>query len=77
MKRGHFPGTHPPSAIVPLSRRTEVILDDGFCYFAFGSAQNDSIGGEIGALKKIKGSGCPVLTEQILLSRSYLTVHHL
>jgi len=25
-----------------LSRRTRVILDEGFCVFAFGSAQNDS-----------------------------------
>ena len=25
-KKEHFPGTHPPSAIVPLSGRAEVIL---------------------------------------------------
>ena len=28
----------------PLSRRTRVMLDDGFCDFAFGSAQNDRMG---------------------------------
>ena len=26
-----------------LSRRTRVMLEDGFCDFAFGSAQNDRV----------------------------------
>ena len=28
----------------PLSPRKSVIFDDGFCNFAFGSAQNDRVG---------------------------------
>ena len=28
----------------PLSPRKSVMLDDGFCDFAFGSAQNDRVG---------------------------------
>ena len=37
-------GPHPPSAMSNLSRRTRVMLDDGFCDSAFGSAQNDRVG---------------------------------
>ena len=39
-----FQGPHPPSATVPpLPEGEGYFLDDGFCYFAFGSAQNDSV----------------------------------
>ena len=41
-----FPSPHPPSATVhPLSNGKGYFLDDGFCDFAFGSAQNDRVGG--------------------------------
>ena len=41
-----FPGPHPLSATVPLLPEDEgYFLDDGFCDFAFGSAQNDRVGG--------------------------------
>ena len=37
-----FPGTHPQSAtILPLPEGEGNLMDDGFCDFAFGSAQND------------------------------------
>jgi len=40
-------GPHPPSATVPpLPEGEGYSLDDGFCDLAFGSAQNDSIGGD-------------------------------
>jgi len=40
-----FPGPHPPSATVPPHPEGEgYFLDDGFCDFAFGSAQNDRVG---------------------------------
>ena len=43
-----FPGPHPPSGTVhPLPENEGNFLDDGFCDFAFGSAQNDSIGGDV------------------------------
>ena len=48
-------GPHPPSSTSTLSRRTRVILDDGFCDFAFGSAQNDSIGGDVLESNENKG----------------------
>ena len=39
-----LPRPHPPSATVPpLPEGEGYFLDDGFCYFAFGSAQNDSV----------------------------------
>jgi len=39
-------GPHPPSATVPpLPEGEGYSLDDGFCDFAFGSAQNDRVGG--------------------------------
>jgi len=35
-------GSHPPSVTVPpLPEGEGNLLDDGFCDFAFGSAQND------------------------------------
>ena len=38
-------GPHPPSATVPpLPEGEGYLLDDGFCDFAFGSAQNDRVG---------------------------------
>ena len=40
-----FHGPHPPSATVPpLPEGEGYSLDDGFCDFAFGSAQNDRVG---------------------------------
>ena len=43
-----FTGPHPPSATVPpLPEGEGYFLDDGFCDFAFGSAQNDSIAGGV------------------------------
>jgi len=39
-----FPVPHPPSATVPPLQEGEgYLLDDGFCDFAFGSAQNDRV----------------------------------
>jgi len=41
-----FYGPHPPSATVPpLPEGEGYFWDDGFCDFAFGSAQNDRVGG--------------------------------
>ena len=41
-------GLHPPSTTVPpLPEGKGYLLDDGFCDFAFGSAQNDSIAGVV------------------------------
>ena len=38
------PGSHSPSATVPPFPEGEgYFLDDGFCDFAFGSAQNDRV----------------------------------
>ena len=55
-EKRHFPKPHPPSPTAPpLPEDEGYSWDDGFCDFAFGSAQNDSIGGDIGELKKIKG----------------------
>ena len=50
-----FPGPHPPSATVPpLPEGEGYFLDDGFCDFAFGSAQNDRVGG---ILRRVKVFG--------------------
>jgi len=39
-----LPRPHPPSATVPpLPEGEGYFLDDGFCDFAFGSAQNDRV----------------------------------
>ena len=38
----------------PLSRMTRVMLDDGFCDFAFGSAQNDRMGSIMLRMKVFK-----------------------
>ena len=47
-----FYGPHPPSATVPpLPEGEGYSLDDGFCDFAFGSAQNDRVGG---ILRRVK-----------------------
>ncbi|MEL0181414.1 MAG: hypothetical protein VXA33_18080 [Deltaproteobacteria bacterium] len=42
-----FSGPHPPSSatVPPLPEGEGYLLDDGFCDFAFGFAQNDSVGG--------------------------------
>ena len=40
-------------------------LDDGLCDSTFGSAQNDSIGGEVLESKKIKGGFNPVLWSRV------------
>ena len=51
-EKGLFPGPHPPSAMVPpLPEDEGSLLDDGFCDFAFGSAQNDRLGGIGGRVK--------------------------
>ena len=47
----------------PLSRRARAILDDGFCDFAFGSAQNDKVGGKLRRLK-IFGLNKPIKRER-------------
>ena len=48
-------GPHPPSATVPpLPEGEGYFLDDGFCDFAFGSAQNDRVGG---ILRRVKVFG--------------------
>ena len=48
-------GPHPPSATVPpLPEGEGYSLDDGFCDFAFGSAQNDRVGG---ILRRVKVFG--------------------
>ena len=46
-----FPGPHPPSKKVPTVPEDEgYSWDEGFCDFAFSSAQNDSISGDVGEL---------------------------
>ena len=43
-----FTGPHPLSGTVhPLPKNEGYFLDDGFCDFTFGSAQNDSIAGGV------------------------------
>jgi len=55
-EKGNFPGPHPLYGIVlPLPEGGGYSWDDGFCDFAFGSAQNDSIGGDVGELNENKG----------------------
>ena len=50
-----FPGTHPQSTKVsPLPEGEGNLLDDGFCDFAFGSAQNDRVGS---ILRRVKVLG--------------------
>ena len=45
-------GPHPPSGTVPpLPEDEGSLLDYGFCDFAFGSAQNDRLGGRGGRVK--------------------------
>ena len=47
-----FPGPYPPSATVPpLPEAEGYLLDDGFCDFAFSSAQNDRVGGMLRRVK--------------------------
>ena len=46
----------------PPSPRKRVILDDGFCDFAFGSAQNDRVGG---ILRRVKVLGI----EKLIIER--------
>ena len=73
-EKGLFPEPYPASKkVASVPEGGGYSWDDGFCDFAFGSAQNDSIGGDIGELKKIKGGFSPFLTEQILLTRRFLT----
>ena len=44
----YLTGPHPPSGTVhPLPENEGNFLDDGFCDFVFGSAQNDSIFGGV------------------------------
>ena len=45
-------GPHTPSATVPpLPKGESYFLDNGFCDFAFGSAQNDRVVGGTGRVK--------------------------
>jgi len=47
-----FPGPQPPSGTVPpLPEGEDYLMDDGFCDFAFGFAQNDRVGS---ILKRVK-----------------------
>jgi len=47
-EKGIFPSPHPLSGVVlPLTKGEGYSWDDRFCDFAFGSAQNDSIGGDV------------------------------
>ena len=56
-----FPGPLPPSAIIhPLPEDEGYFLDDGFCDFAFGFAQNDRVGG---ILRRVKVFGLENPTE--------------
>ncbi len=57
-----FPGPHSPSATVqPLPKGEGYFLDDGFCDFAFGSAQNGRVGG---ILRRVKVFGLENPTER-------------
>ena len=48
-------GPHPPSATFPPLQEGEgYFLDDGFCDFAFGSAQNDRVGGILRRVKVLR-----------------------
>ena len=48
-------GSHPPSGTVPpLPEGEDYLMDDGFCDFAFGFAQNDRVGS---ILRKVKVFG--------------------
>ena len=67
-EKGHFPEPYPASkkiASVPADKGYS--QDDGFCDFAFGSAQNDKVGGKLQRLKifglnnQSKGRGSLVL----------------
>ena len=49
-----LPAPHPPPSKSTLSPRKRVILDDGFCDFAFSSAQNDRIGSIMLRMKVFK-----------------------
>ena len=47
-----FYGPQPPSATVPpLPEGEGYFLDDGFCDFVFGFAQNDRVGGKLRRVK--------------------------
>ena len=62
-EKGLFHDPHPPSATVPpLPEGEGSLLDDGFCDFAFGSAQNDRLG-EIGGRVKVFISKKPTKNE--------------
>ena len=59
-----FLGTHPQSAtILPLPEGEGNLLDDGFCDFAFGFAQNDR-GGKYTAKSESSGNRETNLTER-------------
>ena len=64
-------GPHPPSATVPpLPEGEGYSLDDGFCDFAFGSAQNDRVGGILRRVK-VFGLGKPTKRESGALCIGY------
>jgi len=53
--KGLLSGLHPQSVTVPpLPEGEGNLMDDGFCDFALGSAQNDRVGG---ILRKVKVLG--------------------
>ena len=48
-EKGLFPGPHPPSTTVPpLPEDEGSLMEHGFYDLAFGSAQNDRVGGSAG-----------------------------
>ena len=62
-EKGLFPGPHPPSATVPFLPEDEgSLMEYGFCDFAYGSAQNDKLGG-IGGRVKVLISKKPTKNE--------------
>ena len=73
-----FHGPHPPSAIVPpLSEGEGYSLDDRFCDSAFGSAQNDSIGGDVLESNENKGrvQSCACGVDSDLLALPACVLH--
>jgi len=65
-----FQGPHPPSVTVPPLPESEgYSWDDGFCDFAFGSAQNDRVGG---ILRRLKVFGLKKTTKGSLVLCSYV-----
>ncbi len=67
-----FPGPLPPSTTVhPLPEDEGYFLDDGFCDFAFGFAQNDRVGGILRRLK-VFGLENPTERKSVAMSIDFL-----